>query len=51
MAANAPTVERTASESLVDSDSHFDGLYKTEQNLRVEGQAEGEIQCQGTLTR
>ena len=50
MAANAPTVERTASESLVDSDSHFDGLYKTEQNLRVEGQAEGEIQCQGTLT-
>lgn len=41
--------ERSNSESLVDRDSHFDGLYKTEQNLRVEGQAEGEIHCQGTL--
>lgn len=50
MAATTPTVERGASESLVDSDSHFDGLYKTQQNLKVEGQAEGEIQCQGTLT-
>ena len=50
MAAIAPTLERTTSESLVDRDSHFDGLYKTEQNLKVEGQAEGEIQCQGTLT-
>jgi len=44
------TTERSSSESIVDRDSHFDGLYKTEQNLTVEGQAEGEIQCQGTLT-
>lgn len=42
--------ERSSGESIVDRDSHFDGLYKTEQNLTVEGQAEGEIQCQGTLT-
>jgi cytoskeletal protein CcmA (bactofilin family) len=37
-------------ESLVDRDSHFDGLYRTKQNLRVEGMAEGQIECEGTLT-
>ena len=50
MAATAPTAEQTTCESLVARDSHFDGLYKTQQNLKVEGQAEGEIQCEGTLT-
>ena len=50
MATQSTTDERSSSESVVDRDSHFDGLYKTEQNLTVEGQAEGEIQCQGTLT-
>lgn len=49
MATTITAGERTNSESLVDRDSHFDGLYKTEQNLRVEGQAEGEIHCRGTL--
>ena len=49
MATTIPADERTNSESLVDRDSHFDGLYKTEQNLRVEGHAEGEIHCLGTL--
>lgn len=44
------TAETVASESLVDRDSHFDGLYRTRQNLRVEGIAEGEIECEGTLT-
>jgi cytoskeletal protein CcmA (bactofilin family) len=38
------------SESLIDRDSHFNGLYETKQNLRIEGLAEGEIQCEGTLT-
>ena len=42
--------ERTPSESRIDSDSHFNGLYETRQNLRIEGVAEGEIQCEGTLT-
>ncbi len=42
--------DRPTSESLVDRDSHFDGLYRTKQNLRVEGIAEGEIECEGTLT-
>jgi cytoskeletal protein CcmA (bactofilin family) len=39
-----------ASESRVDRDSHFNGLYETRQNLRIEGLAEGEIRCDGTLT-
>ncbi len=42
--------ERPASESRIDSDSHFNGLYETRQNLRIEGVAEGDIQCEGTLT-
>jgi cytoskeletal protein CcmA (bactofilin family) len=37
-------------ESRVDRDSHFNGLYETRQNLRIEGLAEGEIRCDGTLT-
>ena len=37
-------------ESRVDRDSHFNGLYETRQNLRIEGLAEGEIRCEGTLT-
>lgn len=44
------TPERTPSESRVDRDSHFNGLYETRQDLRIEGLAEGEIQCEGTLT-
>ena len=44
------TPDRPTSESLVDRDSHFDGLYRTKQNLKIEGIAEGEIQCEGTLT-
>jgi len=47
---NQTVVEAAVSESRVDSDSHFNGLYKTKQNLRIEGTAEGEIQCEGTLT-
>ena len=45
-----PIDRPTSNESLVTSDSHFDGLYRTKQNLRVEGIAEGEIECEGTLT-
>ncbi len=47
---STPPVDRATSESLVDRDSHFDGLYRTKQNLKVEGRAEGEIECEGTLT-
>ena len=50
MAMTTPNDDGKGGESLVDRDSHFDGLYKTKHNLRVEGEAEGDIQCQGTLT-
>jgi cytoskeletal protein CcmA (bactofilin family) len=43
-------VEPGGSESRVDRDSHFNGLFETKQNLRIEGIAEGEIQCEGTVT-
>jgi len=46
----ATQAEQPPSESRIDSDSHFNGLYETRQNLRIEGIAEGEIQCEGTLT-
>lgn len=38
------------SESVIDQHSHFDGLYTTTQDLRIEGIAEGEIMCEGTVT-
>ena len=47
---SAATTDRGTSESNIDRDSHFNGLYRTKQNLRIEGVAEGEIQCDGTLT-
>jgi cytoskeletal protein CcmA (bactofilin family) len=46
---NVPEREPEASESRIDSDSHFNGLYETRQNLCIEGEAEGEIRCDGTL--
>ncbi len=49
-ASGPATTERTPSESRIDRDSHFNGLYETKQDLRIEGIAEGEIQCEGTLT-
>jgi cytoskeletal protein CcmA (bactofilin family) len=45
-----PAAGADASESRIDKDSHFNGLYESKQNLRIEGLAEGEIQCEGTLT-
>ena len=36
-------------ESLIDRSSAFDGELRTSRNLRVEGQAKGEVYCDGTL--
>jgi len=36
-------------ESLIDRSSAFDGVLRTARNLRVEGQAKGELYCDGTL--
>lgn len=37
-------------ESLIDRHSHFNGVYRTSHDLRIEGSAEGEIECNGTVT-
>ena len=39
----------SASESLIDRHSHFNGVYRTAGNLRIEGSAEGDIECTGTV--
>lgn len=49
-AKSEPATSTEPSESRIDKDSHFNGLYETKQNLRIEGLAEGEIQCEGTVT-
>lgn len=36
-------------ESTIDSSSAFDGVLRTAHNLRIEGQAKGEVYCDGTL--
>ncbi|MGH2543830.1 MAG: bactofilin family protein [Ardenticatenaceae bacterium] len=48
----SPTVTPTATttESVIDRHSQFDGLYVTTHDLRIEGTAAGEIQCEGTVT-
>lgn len=35
--------------SLVDAHTHFDGVFRTTQDLRVDGRCEGQIHCDGTL--
>jgi len=40
---------RTAA-SLIDRQSTFDGQFRTEKDLRIEGSAAGQIHCGGTLT-
>lgn len=44
------TADSGPSESLIDRHSHFNGVYHTSYDLRIEGSAEGEIECDGTVT-
>lgn len=46
---DAPSLARTAA-SLVDRQSSFDGQFRTEHDLRIEGSAAGQIHCGGMLT-
>ena len=48
--AGEPEPEADVSQSRIDGHSHFNGLYETRHNLRIEGVAEGEIRCEGMLT-
>ncbi len=36
-------------ESIIDRSSMFDGTLRTSRNLRIEGQARGELYCDGTI--
>ena len=35
--------------SLIDRNSSFDGVFKSDRDLRIEGEARGTVECQGTL--
>ncbi|HEU5328222.1 MAG: bactofilin family protein [Thermomicrobiales bacterium] len=43
------TNEMSGEESVIDRSSAFDGVLRTSRNLRIEGQAKGELYCDGTL--
>jgi cytoskeletal protein CcmA (bactofilin family) len=40
----------SAEASVVDRNSHFNGIYRSKGDLRIEGTVEGEIECDGTVT-
>ncbi len=44
-----PADSRSGTTSLVDRDSYFNGTYRSPHDLRVEGEFEGEIHCEGTV--
>ncbi|MBA3413605.1 MAG: polymer-forming cytoskeletal protein [Chloroflexia bacterium] len=35
--------------SLIDRNSSFDGVFKSDRDVRIEGEAKGTVECQGTL--
>jgi cytoskeletal protein CcmA (bactofilin family) len=39
----------TGNESVIDPHARFNGKYVSDRDLRIEGEAQGEIECQGTL--
>jgi cytoskeletal protein CcmA (bactofilin family) len=36
--------------SVIDADSHFNGVFRTSRDLYIEGEYEGEIHCEGVVT-
>ncbi len=47
---NEPSFRRDAgNESVIDPQARFNGKYVSDRDLRIEGEAQGEIECQGTL--
>ena len=44
-----PGMDPAANESLIDPHARFNGKYASDRDLRIEGEAQGEIECQGTL--
>ena len=45
----AASAESATSESMLDQNSFFDGLYRTSQDLRIAGEFKGTIECEGTV--
>src|ERR687893_1340044 len=44
-----PRREERGNESVIDPHARFNGKYVSDRDLRIEGEAQGEIECQGTL--
>lgn len=44
-----PDARRDASEGILDSHARFNGKFVSDRDLRIDGEAQGEIECQGTL--
>jgi cytoskeletal protein CcmA (bactofilin family) len=49
MQGDTTRVDQGDTESIIDRSTAFDGVLRTSRNLRVEGQAKGEVHCEGTL--
>ena len=48
-ASEFPRVGDRGNESVIDPHARFNGKYVSDRDLRIEGEAQGEIECQGTL--
>lgn len=48
-AAGSPEHRREATEGILDSHARFNGKFVSDRDLRIDGEAQGEIECQGTL--
>ena len=44
-----PRTSDRGNESVIDPHARFNGKYVSDRDLRIEGEAQGEIECQGTL--
>lgn len=45
----SPEYRREATEGILDSHARFNGKFVSDRDLRIDGEAQGEIECQGTL--
>jgi cytoskeletal protein CcmA (bactofilin family) len=48
-ASEFPRTADRGNESVIDPHARFNGKYVSDRDLRIEGEAQGEIECQGTL--
>ena len=44
-----PEYRRESTEGILDSHARFNGKFVSDRDLRIDGEAQGEIECQGTL--